>query len=604
LALENDQVRPIADEKQLGGYPRLLLPTRDGRLWVGTLYSINCVTNDHAVSEYSSQSVGAHPTALAEAPDGTIWAGTLDGSLLRWDGTQFVQLEPPGKNLLGRIWALWPADDGTLWAGTEEGGLLHYSDGKFFRYTTRNGLPSNSIEEILGDAQGNLWLGTRAGIARIPAHAFATAESGDTHDLPVSVYGLADGLLTVGSAIIYQPNCWRSRDGNLFFAMANSIAVVNPNNVRLNSVAPEVTLERMLADEKEVFPGSAGAILTASHAEDNDNPPPSINVGPGRGDLEFDYTGLSFRSPSRIRFKYKLDGLENSWSDAGSERRAIYRHVPPGHYVFQVMAGNSDSVWSGEGALLAVTVAPFFYQKLWFRGSLALLAVMLLFCAAAIAVRGRMRRRMEQLERQHDLERERSRIAQDLHDDLGAGLTEIGLLGGLLQDRTEASPRKQEALDRIVQRCHDLVTGLDEIVWAVNPRNDSVKSLASYLCRYAQRFLEPAIHCRLEISAPDNDYPLNSEQRHNLFLAFKEALTNVAKHSRATEVCIKISIEQNQLLVEVEDNGDGLPATIEPGGNGLNNLRQRMDKIGGKCEISNRNTCGVSVRLSLPLKND
>jgi signal transduction histidine kinase len=268
------------------------------------------------------------------------------------------------------------------------------------------------------------------------------------------------------------------------------------------------------------------------------------------------------------------------------------------------MAGNSDSVWSGEGALLAVTVAPFFYQKLWFRGSLALLAVMLLFCAAAIAVRGRMRRRMEQLERQHDLERERSRIAQDLHDDLGAGLTEIGLLGGLLQDRTEASPRKQEALDRIVQRCHDLVTGLDEIVWAVNPRNDSVKSLASYLCRYAQRFLEPAIHCRLEISAPDNDYPLNSEQRHNLFLAFKEALTNVAKHSRATEVCIKISIEQNQLLVEVEDNGDGLPATIEPGGNGLNNLRQRMDKIGGKCEISNRNTCGVSVRLSLPLKND
>ena len=159
---------------------------------------------------------------------------------------------------------------------------------------------------------------------------------------------------------------------------------------------------------------------------------------------------------------------------------------------------------------------------------------------------------MEQLERQHELERERSRIAQDMHDDLGAGLTEIGLLGGILQDTREVSARKkQEALDRIVQRCHDMVTGLDEIVWAVNPRNDSVKSLGSYLCRYAQRFLEPMMRCRLEMSVTGRDYPLNSEQRHNLFLAFKEALTNVAKHSHATEVTVKISVENSRLQVEV-----------------------------------------------------
>ncbi len=599
LSLEDGQVQTIANEKQLGGYPRLLLPARDGKLWVGTLWSILSVTSHNFVTEYTSQDVGGHPTALAEAQDGTIWIGTLNGTLLHWDGKQFIPLDPPGKNSLGRIWALCPMPDGSIWAGTEAGGLLHWSHGKFFHYTTKNGLPSNSIEEVLSDAQGNLWLGTRAGIARIPAHAFSLAESGDSRDLLVSIYGLTDGLLSIGSAIIYQPNCWPGRDGNLFFAMANSVAVVNPDLVRPNPVPPQVTLEKMLADDKEIFPKRAGAILTAAETGDASQ---AVKINPGRGDLEFDYTGLSFRSPSYIRFKYKLDGLENSWNDAGAERKAIYRHVPPGQYVFRVMACNSDSIWSGDGALLAVTIAPFFYQTFWFRGGISFIVAAILVCAVAIGMRRRMRRRVEQLEHQHDLERERTRIAQDLHDDLGAGLTEIGLLGGLLQDTPEASIRKQDALDRIVQRCHDMVTGLDEIVWAVNPRNDSVKSLGSYLCNYAQRFLEPTIRCRLEMLITDGDYPLNSEQRHNLFLAFKEALTNVARHSGATETRIKVSVESCYLLIEVEDNGRGLPSTIEPEGNGLVNLRNRMTQIGGQCEITNRTAGGVSVRLGLPVK--
>ncbi|HEY1663700.1 MAG TPA: triple tyrosine motif-containing protein [Verrucomicrobiae bacterium] len=600
LTLQDGQVRTIATEEQLQGYPRILLPARDGRLWLGTLWSIVCVSNGNFTIEYTSQAVGGHPTALAEAADGTIWAGTLDGSLLRWDGGQFVTLEPPDKNSLGRIWALWPMNDGSLWAGTEEGGLLHWSHGKFFRYTTRNGLPSNSIEEVLGDASGNLWLGTRAGIARVPGHAFSLAENDELQELPVSIYGLTDGLLTIGGAIIYQPNCWRGNDGHLFFAMANSVAAVDPDKVRLNAAPPEVSLERMWADDKEVFPISGGAILTAQ-VEGNPKAPKSLTVGPGRGDLEFDYTGLSFRSPSRIRFKYRLEGLENSWSEAGSERKAVYRHVPPGSYVFRVMACNSDSVWSSDAALLGVTVNPFFYQTVLFRGGISLAAVLILSFAAAISMRARMRRHMEHLERQHELERERARIAQDLHDDLGAGLTEIGLLGGLLQDTQEIPAGKQEALGRIVNRCHDMVTGLDEIVWAVNPRNDSANSLGSYLCRYAQLFLEPLLRCRLEMFAANPDYPLNSEQRHNLFLAFKEALNNLAKHSHATEVLINISIKDRRLLVEVKDNGRGLPKTVEPGGNGLANMRDRMSQIGGECEITGNPGGGVSVRLTLML---
>jgi len=491
-----------------------------------------------------------------------------------------------------------------LWAGTEEGGLLHWINGRFYRYTMKNGLPSDSIVQVLGDSQGNLWLGTRVGIVRVPAAALTRFEQGDLAELPVNIYGQPDGLLTIGSAIIYQPNCWRGRDGSLFFAMANSVAVVQPADARINPVAPTVTLEEMWADDKPVWPESVGAVLTAPEAAENTQTVmPEIKIGPGRGDLEFHYTGLSLGSPARVRFKYRLEGLEGAWNDAGTERKAIYRHVPPGHYVFQVMACSSDSVWSDDSALLAVTVNPFFYQTVWFLTVATVLSVIGLSFTVAILIRNRMHRRMEQMERQHELERERSRIARDLHDDLGAGLTEIGLLGGLLKNPSRLSARKQEALDRIVQRCHDLVMALDEIVWAMNSRNDSVNSLGGYLSHYAQNFLEPtAIRCRLEMQETDPDHPLNSEQRHNLFLAFKESLTNVVRHSGATEVCIKISSAQNKyLFISVEDNGRGLPETVGEGADGLNNLRRRMALIGGQCEIVGRPGGGVSIHLSLPL---
>jgi len=610
LLCETGQMRQVATQAQflmqpqLQGYPRLLLPGLDGRLWVGTLWSVSSMANGKLTTEYTTQAVGGHPTALAEAADGTIWAGTLDGFLLRWDGDQFVPVEPPERNLLGRIWALWPTPDGGLWAGTEEGGLLHWSSGKFHRYTMKDGLPSDSIVQVMGDAAGNLWLGTRAGIARIPSAALARFERGEMNELPVSVYGKADGLLTIESAMIFQPNCWRGQDGTLFFAMANSVASVQPGEVHINPLPPTVALEELQVDDKPVWPQRIGTILTASDtAEGSQVRVPAIDVGPGRADLEFNYTGLSLSSPLRVRFKYKLEGLENAWNDAGGERKASYRHVPPGDYVFHVIACNSDGVYSQDGALLAVTVKPHFYQTVWFRGGAGLLAVSALSLTVATTMRQRLRRRMEHLKRRHELERERTRIAQDLHDDLGAGLTEIGLLGGLLQNPARFSMRKQEALDRIVQRCHDLVMALDEIVWAVNPRNDSVNALGGYLCRYAQSFLEPAaIRCRLEMQEAEPDHPLNSEQRHNLFLAFEEALANIVKHSGATEVRIKISFEEkNRLAVRIEDDGRGLPPVVGEDADGLINLRQRMARIGGQCDIANRPAGGLIVSLSLRL---
>ncbi|TAL01281.1 MAG: hypothetical protein EPO07_08580, partial [Verrucomicrobia bacterium] len=605
LLREAGEVRRIATPTELQGYARLMVPARDGRLWVGSVWSIAFVEGEKLTRVYEALTTGDHPTALAEAADGTIWAGTLAGQLLRWDGRQFVPVEPPDRSSLGRIWALWPAPDGGLWAGTAEGGLLHLRDGKFHRFTTKDGLPSDCIVQILGDAQGNLWLGTRSGIVRIVDAALTRFERGELGELPVSVYGQTDGLLTIGSAIIFQPNCWRGRDGTLFFAMVNSVAAVNPEEAHVNPLPPTVVLEEFRADEKRLWPARAGAVLFAERATNGNQAVsiPTIKVRPGAGDLEFGYAGLSLRSPSRVRFKYRLEGLETDWSEARGERRAFYRHVPPGDYVFRVIACNSDCLWSDDGALVAVTVEPHFYQTAWFQGGAGLLAAAGLTLAVVTTTRRRMHRRLEQLERQRGLERERARIAQDLHDDLGAGLTEIGLLGGLLQNPAAIPERRHLALERIVQRCRDLVVALDEIVWAVNPRNDSVNSLSGYLSQYAQSFLEPtSIGCRLEIQDVETVHPLSSEQRHNLFLAFKESLTNLVRHSGATEVSIRIFIEgTDRLLICIADNGRGLPLEISEGADGLINLRRRMTQIGGQFEITNPQAGGVVVRLSLPL---
>jgi signal transduction histidine kinase len=346
---------------------------------------------------------------------------------------------------------------------------------------------------------------------------------------------------------------------------------------------------------------ASGSLAVA--AGDGTNTTPSIKVGPGRGDLEFRYTGLSLGSPSLVRFKYKLENSENGWNDAGAERRAVYRHVPPGEYIFRVVACNSDGAHGEESALLKIIVRPHFYQTFWFQGGTGVTVLAGLSLAVGTTMRRRMQRRLENLRRQHELERERARIARDLHDDLGAGLTEISLLGGLLQSPSGMPERSHLALPRIVQRCRDLVTALDEIVWAVNPRNDSANSLSSYLCRYAQEFLEPtSIRCRLEVQEAEPDHSLDSEQRHNLFLAFKEVLTNVVRHSKASEVLIRISFaERGGLQIAIEDNGQGLPDTVRENADGLANLRRRMAHIGGDCEIGARDGGGVAIRLSLPL---
>lgn len=599
LVSDGGEFRQVLPPDELKADVRLLLPTRDGKVWLAGQTILYSYAHEALTQIREAQTPSDNFAALAEAPDETLWIGTAGGELLNYDGGNFQSFRPPPGVPSARLWAFCVETNGTLWIGTSANGLLRFRNGSFHYFSPANGLPGDAISQVLDDHLGGLWLGTRAGISRVAKDELERCARGEQATVSCRTFGRSDGLRTVGCALEFQPLCVRARDGRLWFAMANGVASVQPEAVTPNRFVPPVMIEAVLLDGKNILLATSATRAAGKTV---------LKIPPGQHDLEFRYIGISFASPEGVRLRYQLAGLDQRWQSAGVNRSAVYRYLPPGEYTFRVSACNSGGVWNDTATPVSVILTPFLWQCAWFPWMAVTAVATLVTVGLVVWLRARHRRKLhlqfERMERQRAIERERTRVAQDLHDDLGAGLTEIGLLSGMLQNNTTLTPEnKGQAFSRITQRTRYLVTALDEIVWAVNPRNDSAKSLGGYFCRYAQEFFEPtAIRCRLEFREGGADSPLNSEQRHHLFLAFKETLTNVVRHSGANEVRISISMEiASRLTISVQDNGYGLPQIMGEGADGLINLRQRMAQLNGTCVVCNLSAGGVEVKLSVPL---
>jgi signal transduction histidine kinase len=307
-----------------------------------------------------------------------------------------------------------------------------------------------------------------------------------------------------------------------------------------------------------------------------------------------------------VRFRYRLLGLEKDWVDASERRTAQYSYLPPGDYSFQVTARNSDGVWNAQGTSLSIKVLPHVWETLWFRVALAAFSLALAAGAARHLSTRALRHNMASLERQRAVEADRTRIARDIHDDLGAGLTQISLLSELLRD-----DHPQEAKARVKQigeTVSELTRAMDEIVWAVNPSDDTLESLWGYITHFAQEYLAPAgISCRLEAPESIPHLSLRPEVRHNVFLAVKEALNNVVKHAGAHEVRVLLIAVPNQFMVEIQDDGRGRSAAHSQShlrtvsGHGFRNIDERMLSIGARFQVSDGPTSGTIVRLTVNL---
>jgi signal transduction histidine kinase len=322
--------------------------------------------------------------------------------------------------------------------------------------------------------------------------------------------------------------------------------------------------------------------------------------------LEFDYTALDFQTPEHTRFRYRLEGVDSDWIDAGTRRVAHYNNIYPGRYSFRVIAGNSDGVWNEAGAVLPILIQPHVWQTWWFRGVAVLVILGAVGGVARFTTQRRMQRKLEALERRHAVERERGRIAKDIHDDLGSSLTRIMMLGERTRDDVGRPEELAVHAGKIVTSARAAVQALDEIVWAVNPENDTLDGLVGYLNQYATQFFESTgVKCRLEMPARLSGLVLPAEVRHDLFLVVKEALNNVLKHAQATEVRVGMAETVTGVEIEIEDNGRG----FEPGGgsggrrgNGLENMRKRMESLGGGFRLTS--TPGRGTKLEFTVRVD
>jgi signal transduction histidine kinase len=380
------------------------------------------------------------------------------------------------------------------------------------------------------------------------------------------------------------------------FATDRGIALVDPAHLPRNLVRPPVYIESVDIGDRHVVIGTEPAV--------------TCRIPAGFERVEIRYTALSFAGPEKVTFSRQLLPLEPRPTVVRGERSVVYNYLPPGTYAFRVTAANNDGVWNPEARNVTLVVLPFFWQTVWFRTLAALLLAAVSGTIAWYVSRRRLQQRVERLERERAVERERTRIANDMHDELGAQLTRITMLSESARRQAADPARVGERLSQIYETARDVTKAMDEIVWTVNPGHDTLESLVTYLEKYTVDFLGTAgVACRIDAPFETTSWTPNAEVRHNLFLCVKEALTNVVRHSPATMVVLTIRADNREFSVQVADNGRGLPADgpgneTSPragGGNGLANLHARMRRLGGSCEIVSAPGAGCSVTFRTPL---
>jgi signal transduction histidine kinase/ligand-binding sensor domain-containing protein len=627
-----------------------LLVTRDGGCWIACGDELRLYRDPQAVADESLCFAFPHGviTALAETDDRYLWVGTLDGQLWQFRQGQWIkhlQLESraaiaalaPDRG--GRVWVATDGDglysvvesvatrfsseegllsdsvralhrdaNGVLWLGSVGGGLAGLAGRVAASFMTREGLPDNAILGILEDQAGRLWLNDNSGLTCVAKPAL----SAKSHRIDVlGVYPLPLGAveeLNPGEGVRIFPKSGRTSSGHLWFATHEGILVVEPHQIAAAARPADIILEAVLVD---------GVPVERSRSARTDDPTPSnkrdggggLHLGPGRHRVELQYTSPDLGARKRWKFRYRMLGLDEGWVDAGTARSAVYSYLPPGDYEFTVAAlaphgGSSQTS-------LRLFVAPHFWQRWSVIAGGVLGLVAMIASGARFLEKRRMDHRLRRLEQEHALERERTRIARDLHDEMGAKLCRISFLSEHAGRLEPAAGEIKEHIAAIADDSRELLHSLDEIVWVVNPQNDTLEHVVSYTGQYAQNYFNgTGIECEVDIANRVPDAAISSQVRHHLLLAVHEALTNVLKHSGATRVKVTIACHGSTFGIDLADNGGGFSVLSSPrgtlggdeSGNGLPNMQQRMESIGGTCQVDSAPGRGTTIQFRLELK--
>jgi len=561
----------------LDEYPNIIQCYRDGKF-----FTFNVPSDIRAIRP------------IVEDKDGNLWVGSSRGTLLEIkDGKIIDQTAETTTNRPFAIRSLYVSPDNALWIGYAGAGIGRLKDGHYSRISIAEGLSDGYISLISTDNRGWMWIGADSGIFKARLQNLEEVADGKASRVDCVHYKDFPALqANFGNS----PAMLRSQDGRLWMPMLTALAVIDPSRISEDEIPANPLLENISVDDATV--ATYGGMTLTPGLLDLEKPGVELHLPPGHHRLVFDFAALSFSAPENVQFRYRMVGLDNNWIQAGTQRTATYPQVAAGNYQFEVMACNSDGVWSTTSATMALSVAPFYWQTWWFRiGAF----VMLVGVIRYVSMR-HLRTKLQILEQQAALDKERMRIAKDLHDDLGTRLTKIVLLSGLAQ-RDRSTPEKlTEHLRKLSSAAQQVITSLDETVWAVNPRNNTLPNLISYIGRFAMEFLKTAeIRCVADLPERPPNCDIPAAARHNLFLSVKEALNNVVRHSNADAVRLRITTTDQLVEISIEDDGCGFAqAPDNDTADGLRNMRQRLEEIGGTFELRSEPRSGTKIVFTCP----
>jgi ligand-binding sensor domain-containing protein/signal transduction histidine kinase len=581
---------------------RVLHPGRDGSLWIGTVRGLSRLKDGILAKFTQADGLGASEVrAVAEDSAGRLWVGTLGGGLSCRERGAFTTFTTTNGLANNNVWALIPDPDGTLWIGTE-GGLSRFKDGRLHSFTRREGLPDNLVNCLLQDELGRLWVGHDRGIYVVEKGELEqVALHGGTLQHVIS-FDDSDGLLSIETnGQKSNPAACRTRDGRLWFPTTKGVAVIDPATATANAVTPLPVIQECRSNGKVVFGDDPNALPRPTAIHPAQAARPGLQLPPGSGRvIEFRYTGNTFVAPEKVRFRHRLKGLEDSWTEAGARREAYFTAIHPGSYEFEVQACNHHGVWQERGATLAFYVQPYFFETWWFEALLVATAAVLVM--AGIRWRLHEARKTSELQRLSALNEQRRRIARDIHDELGASLTHILRLADQARPETGARSNGNSPTQRITTIAGQAVDSINEIVWANNPEYDTLEDLVAYLREYAANFLtESALEVRFEFPERVPSRPVSGWLRRHIVLVLKEALQNVAKHAGASEVRLALTLQAEGLTLSVTDNGRGFaPTDLRPRNNGLKYMRQRIGELHGSIQIHSQPGAGTTVQVTIP----
>jgi signal transduction histidine kinase/ligand-binding sensor domain-containing protein len=591
---QGDQFNVAEVPAQLTNQPvNAIYEDHAGAIWFGAEPSLFCY-REGRVSSFNERDglAGGIISVITEAAGGSLWIGSQAG-LTRITKGRFTAWTEQNGLPSKHVRALYEDAEQTLWIGTADGGLARFKDDRFTRYTTKEGLFDDGVFQILEDSSGTFWMSSNRGIHTASKRELNEFAEGRRHSITSVAYGKSDGMLNAECNGGRSPAGVKTHDGKLWFPTQDGVAVIDPASLQSNTNPPPVVIESFVLDRQP---------------QPLDAP---LRVPPGKAYIEIQYSGLSFVNSERLSFKYKLAPADSDWVEAGTRRSAYYSHIAPGDYTFTVLAANSDGIWSPAGASLAFNVLPAWYQTWWARGICGAIFAGLLF--------GAYRQRLARVERartaeqefsrrlMQSQEQERQRLAAELHDSVGQSLLVIKNRAVMALEHSADPGRVSEQITEVSTVASQALREVRGMAQDLRPFQLDEMGLTKALVAMTRRLADSStIRFHTDVAELNGELPKDREI--HFYRIVQELLTNIVKHSKATEANLTIRKAGAVLRALIQDNGSGFDASETSGespsqaGFGLRGIRERVRTLEGRLQLDSRAGDGTTVVIEVPVE--